>query len=323
MRWPESQRARRPSPQLPGKADRQVISRCAMQTDKTFRLRVSQVPGTFAKLVSAIASTGVSLGNITTRHIGRKYIYRDITVEFENEQQFRTTLAAIEAVPGVVVDGIVDEVMSRHEGGKMAYRGRTKVASLTELREIYTPGVAKVCMAIKADPVLVRRYTTAGNTVAVVSNGTRVLGLGNIGPEASLPVMESKALFYGQFVDLNAVALVSDATSIEDFVETVVRIAPSFAGIHLEDIRTPDCIEIEQRLAQRLSIPVMHDDQHGTAVVAVAAMKNVLRTLSMALDGATVTQVGLGAAGLAILLLVKAAGAKAVWGVEPNPKAAE
>ena len=294
-----------------------------MQTDKTFRLRISQVHGTFSKLVSAIAATGVSFGNITTRHIGRKYMYRDITVEFQSEQQFRTTLAAIESVPGVIVDGVVDEVLNRHEGGKMAYRGRTEAQSLAELREIYTPGVAKVCMAIKADPPLARRYTMAGNTVAVVSNGTRVLGLGDIGPQASLPVMESKALFYSQFVALNAVALVLDAPGVDEFVDTVVRISPSFAGIHLEDIRTPDCIEIEQRLIERLTIPVMHDDQHGTAVVAVAAMRNMLRAGRKTFRDAVVAQVGLGAAGLAIAQLAKAAGAKAVIGVDPNPGAVQ
>ena len=132
-----------------------------MQTDKTFRLRISQLRGTFSKLISAITATGVSFGNITTRHIGRKYMYRDITVEFQSEEQFRNTLAAIEAVPGVLVDGVVDEVLNRHEGGKMLYRGRTEAQSLAELREIYTPGVAKVCMAIKDDPSLARRKLNA------------------------------------------------------------------------------------------------------------------------------------------------------------------
>ncbi len=293
-----------------------------MQTDKTFRLRISQAHGTFSKVISAITSTGVLFGNITTRHIGRKYMYRDITVEFQSEEQFRTTLAAIESVPGVIVDGVVDEVLNRHEGGKMIYRGRTEAQSLAELREIYTPGVAKVCMAIQADPSLARRYTMAGNTVAVVSNGTRVLGLGNIGPQASLPVMESKALFYSQFVGLNAVALVLDAPGVDAFVDTVARIAPSFAGIHLEDIRSPDCLEIEQRLIDHLDIPVMHDDQHGTAVVAIAAMGNMLRAGGKTFAEAVVAQVGLGAAGLAIALLAKAAGAKGVIGVDPNPGAA-
>ena len=293
-----------------------------MQTDKTFRVRIAQTRGTFSKLISAIAATDVSFGNITTRHIGRKYVYRDITVEFRNEAEFLRTRQAIEAVPGVIIDLVVDEVMSRHEGGKMSYRGRVEPSSLSELREIYTPGVAKVCRAIQAEPALVRKYTNAGNTVAVVSNGTRVLGLGDIGPQASLPVMESKALFYGQLVGLNAVALVLDAQEINEFVQTVVRIAPSFAGIHLEDIRSPDCLEIERQLIQRLSIPVMHDDQHGTAVVALAAMQNMLRRRSRRIDEITVAQVGLGAAGVAIAMLARAAGARSVIGVEPLAPAA-
>ena len=294
-----------------------------MQTDKTFQLRISQQPGNFSKLVAAIAATGVSFGNITTRQFGRAYIYRDITVEFISEAQFQQTLAAIKAVPGVILDGVVDEVMNRHEGGKMAYRGRVQVTSLDQLREIYTPGVAKVCAAIHADPALARRYTSAGNTVAVVSNGTRVLGLGDIGPQAALPVMESKALFYGQFVGLNAVALVLNTRTVDEFVETVVRIAPTFAGIHLEDIRTPDCFAIERILIEKLAIPVMHDDQHGTAVVAVAAMINMLKTTGHVLKDMTLAQVGLGAAGFSIALLAKAAGAREVIGVDANPAAAE
>lgn len=292
-----------------------------MQTDKTFQVRIPQEHGAFAKLIDAITATGVSFGNIKTRHIGRKHVYRAITIEFDSEVQYQHTLAAIRAVPGILIDAVVDEVLRRHEGGKLIYGGRVEVQSLAELREIYTPGVAKVCMAIKAEPQLARRYTMAGNTVAVVSNGTRVLGLGDIGPRASMPVMESKALFYRQLVGLNAVALVLDAPGVDDFVETVARIAPSFAGIHLEDIRSPDCIEIERRLIERLSIPVMHDDQHGTAVVAVAAMRNMLATVSKTFSDVTIAEVGLGAAGLAIASLARAAGAKTVLGIDPNPEA--
>ena len=294
-----------------------------MQTDKTFQVRIPQEHGAFAKLIDTITASGVSFGNIRTRHIGRKYVYRDITIEFDCEAQYQRTLAAIRELPGIHIDAVVDEVLRRHEGGKLVYGGRREVQSLAELREIYTPGVAKVCMAIKAEPQLARRYTMSGNTVAVVSNGTRVLGLGDIGPRASMPVMESKALFYHQLVGLNGVAIVLDAPHVDDFVETVTRIAPSFAGIHLEDIRSPDCIEIERRLIERLSIPVMHDDQHGTAVVAVAAMRNMLASVCMTFGDVTIAQVGLGAAGLAIASLAKAAGAKAVLGVDPNTDAAQ
>jgi malate dehydrogenase (oxaloacetate-decarboxylating) len=292
-----------------------------VQTDKTFQIRIPQEHGNFARLIDAIAASGVSFGNIKTRHIGRRFAYRDITIEFDTEAQFQRTLAAIQAVPGIVIDAVVDEVLSRHQGGKLAYHGRSEVQSLAELREIYTPGVAKVCMAIKAEPSLARLYTMAGNTVAVVSNGTRVLGLGDIGPRASMPVMESKALFYGQFVGLNAVAIVLEAPGVDEFVDTVARMAPSFAGIHLEDIRSPDCIEIERQLIERLEIPVMHDDQHGTAVVAVAAMRNMLNYVSSSFAEATIAQVGLGAAGLAIAQLATAAGAKSVIGADPDPNA--
>jgi malate dehydrogenase (oxaloacetate-decarboxylating) len=292
-----------------------------MQTDKTFQVRIPQEHGAFARLIDAITATGVYFGNIKTRHIGRKYVYRDITIEFDSEAQYQHTLTAIRAVPGIHIDAVVDEVLRRHEGGKLIYGGRAEVQSLAELREIYTPGVAKVCMAIKAEPELARRYTMAGNTVAVVSNGTRVLSLGDIGPAASMPVMESKAMFYRQFVGLNAVAIVLDAPGVDEFVETVVRMSPSFAGIHLEDIRSPDCVEIERRLIERLSIPVMHDDQHGTAVVAVAAMRNMLASVCMTFRDVTIAQIGLGAAGLAVASLAKSAGAKCVLGVDPSADA--
>lgn len=293
-----------------------------MQTDKTFRVRLPREQGSLARLISAISQTGVMFSNIETRYIGLRYAYRNITVEVNSEAQFEECLAAARGVSGVIIDDVVDEVLHLHDGGKLLHRGRYEVRSLAELREVYTPGVAKVCMAIERDPSLVRRYTTAGNTVAVISNGSRVLGLGNIGPQASLPVMESKALFYGQFVDLNAVPIVLDVTTVREFVETVARIAPTFAGIHLEDIQSPDCIEIENRLVESLSIPVMHDDQHGTAVVALAAMMNMARLAERRLDGAILAQVGLGAAGLAIASLARAAGVKTVLGCDLNPQAA-
>ncbi len=294
-----------------------------MQTDKTFRVRIPNKRGMLAQVVTHMSSAGVLFSDIKTRHIGRKYTYRDITVEVTNDAQGKACLDALEAVEGIVVDEVVDEVLRLHEGGKLVHRGRYAVKSLAELREVYTPGVAKVCMAIKENPGLANKYTNAGNTVAVVSNGSRVLGLGDLGPLPSLPVMESKALFYGQFVGLNAVPLVLDAQTIEQFVDIVCRLEMNFAGIHLEDIRMPDCIEIERQLIQRLSIPVMHDDQHGTAVVALAAMQNMTRAVGRHLSDTIVAQVGLGAAGLAIASLAKAGGAKAVVGVDPNPAAAK
>lgn len=288
-----------------------------MQTDKTFRVRIPQEAGSLQRFIAALSSTNASIGDITTLYIGRRYTHRSVTVEFSSEEHFSTVLKAVSNLPGIILDEVVDEVIQRHEGGKLLIRGKATIRTLGELREVYTPGVAKVCLALSHDPSLVRKYTMAGNTVAVVSNGTRVLGLGNIGPAASLPVMEAKAMFYGQFVDLNAVPIVLDETDPTRFVETVVRLAPGFAGIHLEDIRSPDCMEIEAALIRRLSIPVMHDDQHGTAVVALAAILNMLKLTDRKPKECTLAQIGLGAAGLAIARLAMDAGIGVVVGHDP------
>ncbi|HRQ59269.1 MAG TPA: hypothetical protein PLN31_17775 [Azoarcus taiwanensis] len=287
-----------------------------MQTDKTIRVRHENTPEQFAIVIQAMTAIGGNILSVATHHVGSTHIYRDITVSVHKEADVDTLLTVVKLLPGVSVEGVIDEVLRIHEGGKLVHRGRLHINTQAEMREVYTPGVAKVCRAIQQEPALARRYTNAGNTVAVVSNGSRVLGLGDIGPLASLPVMEAKAMFYGQLVDLNAVPIVLDVRSVDDFVETVVRLSPGFAGIHLEDIQSPDCIAIERRLISRLAIPVMHDDQHGTAVVALAAATNLLRAASRKPFETVFAQVGLGAAGLAIGSLAEAAGFRGVIGFD-------
>lgn len=292
-----------------------------MNTDKTFRIRHLNRPESFARLISALSEQGVTVAGVATVHTGQTHAYRDLTLSLRSEKEAESIQALLAGLESVTVEGVVDEVLRLHEGGKLVHRGRIDVQSFSHMREVYTPGVAKVCRAIHQDPSLARLYTNAGNTVAVISNGTRVLGLGDIGPLASLPVMEAKALFYGQFVDLNAVPIVLNVSSVDQFVETVERLAVGFAGIHLEDIRTPDCIEIEKRLIERLCIPVMHDDQHGTAVVALAAARNLLAQCGKEPRNVTFAQVGLGAAGLAIGVLTQAAGFGRVIGFDPGEQA--
>ncbi|MBL8758801.1 MAG: NAD-dependent malic enzyme [Phycisphaerae bacterium] len=292
-----------------------------MQTDKTLRVRHENTPEQFAAVVQAITAVGGNIISAATHHVGRHHIYRDITVSVRTEADVEALLTVVKLLPGVSVETVIDEVLRMHEGGKLVHVGRVPIRTQAEMREVYTPGVAKVCRAIQHDPGLARRYTNAGNTVAVISNGSRVLGLGDIGPLASLPVMEAKAMFYGQLVDLNAVPIVLDVAGVDEFVETVVRLAPGFAGIHLEDIRSPDCIEIERRLIERLPIPVMHDDQHGTAVVALAAANNLLRAAARAPAEMVFAQVGLGAAGLAVASLAQAAGFRRVIGYDPGDDA--
>jgi malate dehydrogenase (oxaloacetate-decarboxylating) len=200
---------------------------------------------------------------------------------------------------------------------------RARVRSHQDMRDVYTPGVARVSTAIAEHPEIARRFTTVGHSVAVCTNGTRVLGLGDIGPLAALPVMEGKALFYAQLVDIYAVPILIDTKDVDEFVETVVRIAPGFGAIHLEDIAAPECFEIERMLIERLPQPVMHDDVHGTAVVTLAAAIAACRGVGMRLDAATVGQVGLGAAGFGIATLIHDAGVRRVLAADPNPDAQE
>ncbi len=203
-------------------------------------------------------------------------------------------------------------VFQHHLGGKLEVRARRPLTSRAELSLAYTPGVAEVSRAIAVDPALADVYTSRANTVAVVTDGTAVLGLGDIGPAAALPVMEGKAVLFKHFADLDAVPICLDTTDVDELVETVVRLAPSFGGINLEDISAPRCFEVERRLQERLSIPVFHDDQHGTAVVALAALVNAARVVGKQLGGLRVVVGGAGAAGVAVTKILLRAGVRDV-----------
>jgi malate dehydrogenase (oxaloacetate-decarboxylating) len=201
-----------------------------------------------------------------------------------------------------------DPVFDLHLGGKIEVTSSVHVSNADELSRAYTPGVARVCTAIAEDPSLVRKYTWKSNVVAVVTDGTAVLGLGDIGPAASLPVMEGKALLFKEFGGVDSVPIALDCTDVDEFVETVVRLAPTFGGINLEDISAPRCFEIERRLKERLDIPVFHDDQHGTAVVVLAALRNALRLTGKSISDIRVVISGAGAAGVACARILLQAG---------------
>jgi malate dehydrogenase (oxaloacetate-decarboxylating) len=202
-----------------------------------------------------------------------------------------------------------DAVFALHRGGKMAITASVPLRDRDDLSLAYTPGVARVCQAIADRPELAREYTWVSNTVAIVTDGTAVLGLGDIGPRAAMPVMEGKAVLFKQFGGVDAVPICLDCTEVDELVETIVRLAPSFGGINLEDISAPRCFEVERRLKERLDIPVFHDDQHGTAIVVLAALRGALALTGRRLDATRVVISGAGAAGVAVARILQSAGA--------------
>jgi malate dehydrogenase (oxaloacetate-decarboxylating) len=291
--------------------------------DCTYRLRIPHTTGQLAKVVSRIADEGGLIGEITTVSVARHEALREITVELRDKEHAEALAARLGELPGVKVSWFHDRAFIAHDGGKLEVVGRREVRTNQDVRDVYTPGVARVCTAIAEYPQIATRFTSLGRSVAICTNGTRVLGLGDIGPVASLPVMEGKSLFYTQLVGISAVPILVDTKDIDEFVETVVRIAPGFGGIHLEDISAPACFEIERRLIEALPQPVMHDDVHGTAVVTMAAAIAACRQVGIRLDEAVVGQIGLGAAGYGIASLIHDAGVKRLLATDPNPAACD
>jgi len=291
--------------------------------DCTYRVQISHRSGMLAQVAGAIAAHEGLIGDVVTISIGREFSLREITVEVRDQRQAEVIAGALGALDGVRVLFHQDRALIRHQGGKLQIDPVHEVRTLQEMRDVYTPGVARVCQAIAREPGLARRYTMISRSVAICTNGTRVLGLGDIGPLASMPVMEGKAVFYRQFAGISAMPILIDASDVERFVDTVIRIAPTFGGIHLEDISAPECFEIEERLIEALPQPVMHDDVHGTAVVCVAAAIAASRHAGVELEGATVGQLGLGAAGFGIASLMVRSGVRRVLGFDPQPASHE
>lgn len=294
-----------------------------MAMDCTYRLRIPHTTGQLARVATAIADRGGLIGDVTTVNVARHEALRDITVELRDKAHAEELAVTLGALEGVSVIWFHDRAFIAHDGGKLEVRGRRAITSNQDVRDIYTPGVARVSSAIAEFPELATRFTMIGRSVAICTNGSRVLGLGDIGPVASMPVMEGKALFYAQLADISAVPVLIDTKDVDAFVETVARIAPGFGGIHLEDISAPECFEIERRLIDLLPQPVMHDDVHGTAVVTLSAAIVACRHVGKRLDQAAVGQVGLGAAGFGIATLIHDAGVRRVLASDPNPRAQE
>ncbi|MEJ7841243.1 MAG: NAD(P)-dependent oxidoreductase [Rubrobacter sp.] len=290
-----------------------------MPLDYTYRIRQPHRTGQLATVAGAIAEGGGLIGDVTTINVGRDSSIREITLAVEDHNQAERIVDLLNGLEGVEVIWSRDRALLRHEGGKLVISSTRPIRTVQDMRDVYTPGVARACVAIAEDPSLAGELTMIGRSVAICTNGTRVLGLGDIGPVPSMPVMEGKAVFYHQLANVSAMPILIDTKDVDEFVETVVRISPTFGGIHLEDISAPECFEIERRLIEILPKPVMHDDVHGTAVVTLAAALVACRHAGLTLEEEVVGQIGLGAAGYGIAALMADAGAKRVIASDPNP----
>ncbi len=275
----------------------------------TVRLEVPSDPASVGWLTTAVGTAGgaVTALDVTESHPDR--IVLDVTCAATDQDHAEQLTEALRAVDGVTIRKVSDRTFLLHLGGKIEVRSKVPLRTRDDLSMAYTPGVARVCMAIAAQPDDVRRLTVKRNSVAVVTDGSAVLGLGNIGPAASLPVMEGKAALFKRFADIDAWPIALDTQDVDEIVRTVQLIAPVFGGINLEDIAAPRCFEVERRLRELLDIPVFHDDQHGTAIVVLAALTNALRVVGKALPDARIVLSGAGAAGSAIARLLLVAGA--------------
>ncbi len=270
-------------------------------------------PGSLARVLKVIAEAGLTIDHLQALRREQGRTLWEITLEMDEEAD-RSLYARIDALPIAHFVGKSDRVFDRHRGGKIRMVSSLPINSHQVLRDIYTPGVARVCLAIRRDPEQAREYTSLGNTVAIVTNGTAVLGLGNVGALAGLPVMEGKAALFAALVDINAVPILLDETDPNKCIEHIAAIAGGFGAIQLEDFAAPACFEIEEGLRARLDKPVLHDDQHGTAVVVLAAALNAVKRAGRELGDCVIGQIGLGAAGIGIVRLLMHAGVKRVLG---------
>jgi malate dehydrogenase (oxaloacetate-decarboxylating) len=267
-------------------------------------------------IASAVGEAGGDMGGIDIVQVRKENMVRDFTVAVRDDAHAQSIVHALKAIEGVHVRSVSDPVLLVHLGGKIEMRSKMEISTRQELSAVYTPGVARVCRAIEDDPEAVWNLTIKKNTVAIVTDGTAVLGLGDIGPEAALPVMEGKAMLFKEFGHVDAWPICLATTDVDEIVRTVKALAPGFGGINLEDISAPRCFEIESRLHQELDIPVFHDDQDGTAVVVLAALQNALKIVGKPIEGVRVVISGCGAAGMACARMMLAHGVSEIVAVD-------
>jgi malate dehydrogenase (oxaloacetate-decarboxylating) len=289
---------------------------------RILRAMIRDEPGHIGMLTQAIGDGGAGIGDIVKVRTAGEYNVRELELYIDSEDQLRLILERVALIDGIRVEAVYDPVLELHRSGKIRMRSTVSIERIGDIRKIYTPGVATVCNEIQAHPEKVYDYTALGKTVAIVTNGTAVLGLGNIGVHAGLPVMEGKAALLDRLVGLSGVPILIPSRDPETFIDTVIQIAPSFGAIQIEDVAAPECFEIEQRLIDQLPIPVMHDDQHGTAVVCLAALLNAMQQTGLQLDRLCIGLLGLGAAGIGITKLLISYGVKDLAGSDINREAA-
>ena len=278
----------------------------------TLRLQIPNRVGMLASVTQAIALTGGNLGQIDLIEQSRQESIRDLTVDAASTEHAETIVQAVKELPDIQVIDVYDRTFNLHRGGKISIVSRIPLKSVSDLAMAYTPGVGRICKAIAENPEEVYNLTIKSNTVAIVTDGSAVLGLGNLGPEAALPVMEGKAMLFKEFAGLDAFPICLDTQDTDEIVKAVKNIAPVFGGVNLEDIAAPRCFEIERRLRAELNIPIFHDDQHGTAIVTLAALFNSLKLVQKSLADIRIVINGAGAAGIAIARLLRKAGAETI-----------
>ncbi len=279
----------------------------------TLRLEIPNRVGMLASVTHEIATNGGNLGQIDLIDQTRQISIRDITVDAASTEHAEIIVQAVKVLPDIKVINVYDRTFNLHRGGKISITSKIPLKSLADLAMAYTPGVGRICNAIAQNPEQVHNLTIKNNTVAIVTDGSAVLGLGNLGPAAALPVMEGKAMLFKEFAGIDAFPICLASQDTDTIIETVKQIAPVFGGVNLEDIAAPRCFEIEARLRQELDIPVFHDDQHGTAIVTLAALINALKLVNKSMEQARIVINGAGAAGVAIARLLRKAGAELIW----------
>lgn len=291
-----------------------------MRVPEILLIESEHKPGSLAKVLQVIGECGLVVEHLNAVRRDQDKTIWEITLEMDQDVDYGL-YERLNELPNAKLLGKSDRVFNRHLGGKIRMVAKTPIETLQQLRDIYTPGVARVCLAIQKEPEKVWDYTNLGRTVAIITNGTAILGLGDIGARAGLPVMEGKSALMAKFVGLSGIPILLDTKDPARIIETVKAIAPTFGAIQLEDIAAPACFEVEAALRDALAMPIMHDDQHGTAVVTLAALLNATQRTGHDINQSVIGQVGLGAAGIGIARLLMAYGVKNVIGTDINPQA--